>query len=74
MWSYLVSIFVVRDGAPEDDYFFAYIPDIGWCPCSATGDTAEEALANLEDSYQVICAYYKKIGRTIPAPTFPNIG
>lgn len=67
---YPISIHYLDDGN-NGGYYFAYLLDFGVSVCSATGDTAYEALRNLERVQCNVIKYFKKIGRQLPIPS-PN--
>ena len=50
----------------DDRYYMAYLPDFGWSICSATGDTIEEVLKNLERVKREVLIICKSGGRRIP--------
>lgn len=41
----------------------AFLPDFGWCTCSATGDTVQEVLDSLKEVQREIIKYYLDIGK-----------
>jgi predicted RNase H-like HicB family nuclease len=47
-------------------YYFAYLLDFGYCACSATGDTIEEALQELELVKKDIIQHFWETGKEIP--------
>ena len=47
-------------------YYFAYLPDWGWSTVSATADTIEEALKQLEIAKCTMIDYYFNEGYEIP--------
>jgi predicted RNase H-like HicB family nuclease len=55
-----------EDGAP---YYFGFLIDWGHSACSATGDTVEEMLANLESVKRNVIEYYLEAGKPIPEPS-----
>jgi predicted RNase H-like HicB family nuclease len=65
---YPVQIHVLDDHAGER-YFFAFLVDFGWCACSATGDTVEEALANLHMVKVDILQHFLETDHPIPMPS-----
>jgi predicted RNase H-like HicB family nuclease len=54
-------------------YYFVWHPEFGYCACSATGDTLEEAISNLHRTREFVIEYYAECGRPIPAP-LPRAG
>jgi predicted RNase H-like HicB family nuclease len=70
---YPINICQLDDG-DGGHYHFAWLPDFGWSACSATGDTPEEALTNLRDTYKVITEVYDEDGKTLPPPSLPPRG
>jgi predicted RNase H-like HicB family nuclease len=52
----------------DSTYIFAYLPDFGSSACSATGETEEEALIELEDVKLDVIIYMILAGKKIPMP------
>jgi predicted HicB family RNase H-like nuclease len=55
---------VVSEG--ENPYFMAFLPDFGEAACSAVGDTAEEALEELQYVKKDVEEYYRINGKELP--------
>ncbi|MFA5135279.1 MAG: hypothetical protein WC505_05875 [Patescibacteria group bacterium] len=53
----------------ETPYWITWLPDWSWTTCSATGDTLAEALADLQDVYNIVLQYYRDHKLDIPVPT-----
>lgn len=60
---YLIEVFC----SPEDEGFIAVAPDLPGC--SAFGDTATEALREMEDAMQSWLQACQAMGRPLPEPT-----
>ena len=56
----------------DDSYWFAWVPDFGWCACSFAGDTQQETLDGLQNSFDSICEYFIKVNKPIPEPVYPK--
>lgn len=67
---YPFEVFLVTDEEDDNDsYFFAFHPDFGHATCSAVGDTAEEALSELEAVRKDVIQYYYETGKRLPTPS-----
>lgn len=49
-----------------------FLPDFGWCACSATGDTVQEVLDSIKEVQREIIKYYLDREKEIPRLTNPN--
>jgi len=49
-----------------DGYYYAFLPDFGQCACSATGDTRDEALEELDLVRRDVIQHYVETGKSIP--------
>jgi predicted RNase H-like HicB family nuclease len=65
---YPVQIHVLTDSTGAR-YFFAFLIDFGHAACSATGDTVEEALANLHEVKVNILQHFVETDHPIPFPS-----
>jgi len=54
------------DESDGNGYYFAYLPDWGWSAISATADTLQEVLEELDDARKDIIEYYLATNKTIP--------
>lgn len=70
VWNYPITIGPKWDD--EDNYYMAWCPDFGITACSATGETIQEALDNLQDVFVAVCKHYQKEKKMLPTPTWPE--
>jgi predicted RNase H-like HicB family nuclease len=68
---YPISIYWLPEITVPTGYYLAFHPDFGQSACSATGDTALEALNNLDEVRKTIICHYaeKGSGHVIPEPS-----
>lgn len=68
---YPVNLHWVEEEDEGDGYWFAYHPDWGYSTCSATGDTVQEAVANLALVRADLMVHYAEQGRRLPVMSCP---
>ena len=69
VWNY--PIMIGHKWEEDDAYYMVWLPDFGITACSATGETVEEALENLQGVYAAVDKHYRKTGKEVPRPTWP---
>lgn len=52
-------------------YYMAFLPDFGYATCAATGDTKEEAIAELDLVKKDVLQFFFETGRKITKPSKP---
>jgi predicted HicB family RNase H-like nuclease len=65
---YPVEVHKIDEGDGEF-YYFAFLPDFGYAACAATGDTKEEAIAELNLLKRDVIQHFYETGKNIPEPS-----
>lgn len=68
LWPHPIQIHWLVDGAGSG-YFYVFLVDFGHSACSATGDTIEEALANLVNVKRDVIRFFLETDHPIPKPS-----
>jgi len=65
---YPTEVYFIEEEGGEG-YYFACLPDFGSSTCSATGDSAEEALSRLSEVREAVIRHLVESGSPVPEPS-----